>query len=56
MEASCWREGEAIVDGGQTKFSMVILAGWLGLARSEFVGLKWADIDWDAQSSVCNAA
>ncbi len=27
---------------------MVILAGCLGLARSEFVGLKWADIDWDA--------
>jgi integrase len=28
--------------------TMVILAGCLGLARSEFVGLKWADIDWDA--------
>jgi integrase len=27
---------------------MVILAGCLGLARSEFVGLKWADISWDA--------
>ena len=27
----------------------VILAGCLGLARSEFVGLKWADIDWDAE-------
>src|SRR5258708_34794310 len=29
--------------------TMVILAGCLGLARSEFVGLKWADIDWDAE-------
>ena len=28
--------------------TMVILAGCLGLARSEFVGLKWADIAWDA--------
>jgi integrase len=27
---------------------MVILAGCLGLARSEFVGLKWADIDWES--------
>jgi len=27
--------------------TMVILAGCLGLARSEFVGLKWADINWD---------
>jgi integrase len=28
--------------------TMVILAGCLGLARSEFVGLKWADIDWES--------
>jgi len=28
--------------------TMVILAGCLGLARSEFVGLKWTDINWDA--------
>ena len=27
---------------------MVILAGCLGLARSEFSALKWADINWDA--------
>jgi integrase len=27
--------------------TMVILAGCLGLGRSEFVGLKWADINWD---------
>ena len=27
---------------------MVILAGCLGLSRSEFTGLRWADIDWDA--------
>ena len=26
--------------------TMVILAGCLGLGRSEIVGLKWADIDW----------
>ena len=26
---------------------MVILAGCLGLSRSEFTGLQWADIDWD---------
>lgn len=29
---------------------MVILAGCLGLARSEFVGLKWADIDWELKT------
>ncbi len=28
--------------------TMVILTGCLGIARSEFVGLKWADINWDA--------
>jgi integrase len=28
--------------------TMVIIAGCLGLACSEFVGLKWADIDWNA--------
>jgi integrase len=28
--------------------TMVILAGCLGLARSEVVGLKWADINWNA--------
>jgi integrase len=28
--------------------TMVILAGCLGLARSEFVGLKWADIDFES--------
>jgi integrase len=28
--------------------TMVILAGCLGLARSEFTGLKWSDIDCDA--------
>lgn len=27
--------------------TMLILAGCLGLARSEFVGLKWSDINWD---------
>jgi integrase len=27
--------------------TMVILAGCLGLARSEIVGLKWSDIGWD---------
>jgi integrase len=26
---------------------MVIMAGCLGLARSEFVGLKWGDIDFE---------
>lgn len=26
--------------------TMVILAGCLGLARSEFIGLKWSDINW----------
>jgi integrase len=28
--------------------TMVILAGCLGLARSEFSALKWGDINWDA--------
>jgi integrase len=28
--------------------TMVILAGCLGLACSEFVGLKWQDIEWEA--------
>src|SRR5258706_1607947 len=28
--------------------TMLILAGCLGLSRSEFVGLKWSDINWDA--------
>jgi integrase len=33
--------------------TMVILAGCLGLARSEFIGLKWADVLWaDAALSV----
>lgn len=32
----------------QPYHTMVILAGCLGLARSEFSGLKWADIDWDS--------
>jgi integrase len=27
---------------------MLILAGCLGLSRSEFVGLKWSDINWEA--------
>lgn len=26
--------------------TMVVLAGCLGLSRSEFTGLKWADFDW----------
>ena len=30
--------------------TMVILAGCLGLSRSEFTGLKWADFNWDAQT------
>jgi integrase len=30
--------------------TMVILAGCLGLARSEFVALKWGDINWNAGS------
>ena len=30
--------------------TMVILAGCLGLARSEFAALKWGDINWNAGS------
>lgn len=30
--------------------TMVILAGYLGLARSEFAALKWGDINWNAGS------
>src|ERR1700722_319679 len=29
---------------------MVILAGCLGLSRSEFAGLRWADFDWEAST------
>jgi integrase len=29
---------------------MVILAGCLGLSRSEFTGLRWADFDWEAST------
>lgn len=28
--------------------TMVTLAGCLGLSRSEFTGLQWSDINWDA--------
>src|SRR5207244_197886 len=29
---------------------MVILAGCLGLSRSELTGLRWSDFDWDGQT------
>jgi integrase len=32
--------------------TMVILAGCLGLARSEFTGLRWSDIEWDSATLV----
>ncbi len=30
--------------------TMVILAGCLGLSRSEIIGLRWADFDWAAET------